>query len=163
MRSFPARLAVAALLLVSLHGCAFARAVLGGQFQRPSLAFQRIQARGWSLQGVDLDVVFRVKNPNDLGLEVARVDYQFEVEGHRIVRGSPNRGVRIPANGSRDLVFPAQVRFAEVLPAVTAIFTRDTLRWRATGTLGVETPIGILDYPLTRSGHVEVPDLRKLR
>ena len=157
------RLFAAALLLLSLNGCAYAKAALCAAFQKPELSFQRIEASRWSLDGVDLNVVFRVKNPNDLALEVAKVDYQFEVEGHRILRGSPNRGVSLPANGSKDLVFPARVRFVEVLPAVTAIFTRDNLRWRASGTLGVETPIGILDYPLTRSGHVQVPDLRKFR
>ncbi len=157
------RLALAALLLLTLNSCALAKAALCSAFQRPEVAFQRIEAARWSLDGVDLNVIFRVKNPNDLALEVAKVDYQFEVEGHRILRGSPNRGVQLPANGSRDLVFPARVKFLEVLPAVTAIFTRDNLRWRASGTLGVETPIGILDYPLTRSGQVEVPDLRKFR
>lgn len=163
MRKPSGRLVLAALLFLSLNGCAYAKAALCSAFQRPEVAFQRIEASRWSLEGVDLNVVFRVKNPNDLALEVAKVDYQLEVEGHRILRGSPNRGVSLPANGSRDLVFPARVRFLDVLPAVTAIFTRDTLRWRASGTLGVETPIGILDYPLTKSGHVQVPDLRKFR
>lgn len=163
MRTPSGRLLAAALLLLSLNSCAYARAALCGAFDKPTLSFQRIEASRWSLDGVDLDVVFRVNNPNDLALEIAKVDYQLEVEGHRVVRGSPNRGVSLPANGSTDLIFPARVRFVEFLPAVSALFTRDTLRWRASGTLRIETPIGILDYPLTRSGHLQVPDLRKFR
>jgi LEA14-like dessication related protein len=163
MRKVSGRLVLAALLVFSLPGCAYVKAALCNQFQRPDVAFQRIEAQNWSLDGVNLNLVFRVKNPNDLALEVAKVDYQLEVEGHRILRGSPNNGVSLPANGTRDLVFPARVRFLDVLPAVTAIFTRDALRWRASGTLGIQTPIGILDYPLSRSGNVAVPDLRKFR
>ena len=163
MGKLRARTIAAALLLLSLNGCAYLRAALNGGFKRPSLSFQKIEAAGWSLDGVDLNVVFRVDNPNDLALEIAKVDYQFAVEGHRVLQGSPNRGVRLPANGTRDLVFPARVKFIEVLPAVTALFTKDTLRWQATGTLGVDTPIGILEYPLTKSGAVKVPDARKFR
>jgi LEA14-like dessication related protein len=156
-----ARLVLAALFFLSLNGCAVVRAALCKAFERPTLSFQKIEAARWSLDGVDLNVIFRVDNPNDLALEIAKVDYQFEVEGHRVFQGSPNRGVQLPAKGSRDLVFPARVRFIEVLPAVTAIFTKSNLRWKASGTLGVDTPIGILDYPLSKSGRVAVPDLKK--
>lgn len=157
MRISSLRLVVTALLLVPLSGCAAAKAVLSSAFERPSLAFQRIEASGWSADGVDLNVVFRATNPNNLALEIAQVDYALAIEGHRVVSGSPNRGVSLPANGSKDLVFPARVRFLDVVPVVTALFARDTLKWQASGSLGIDTPIGILAYPLSHSGQLQIP------
>jgi len=152
------------LLLAALgaSGCTALRALLG-DVTKPELTFKRLELSGLSFDAATLGVVYEIDNPYEIPIEIARVDYRLAVEGTRVFEGSPNQGVRIPAGRSREIVFPARVRYAEIARVAKSIFTKQKLGWQASGTLGVDTPVGVVSFPLSKSGTFDRPDLPEVR
>lgn len=141
-------------------GCALLQFFLGGQ--KPELRFRDVRLTSWSLDKVDLELVYELHNPYDVALRLDRVDYMLEVEGRRLLSGMPKEGLKVRARGKQVLRFPATVHFLDVIPAVTALFTKDSLSYRARGSLGVGTPLGVVALPLSHTGRIEVPKLPKI-
>lgn len=156
-------LAILALgLLLSATGCTTLRALLG-DVTKPEFTFKRVNLQGLSFESVTLGLVYEVTNPYEIPIELAEVNYKLAVEGKQVFSGSPNRGVRVPAGRSREITFPAEFRFADLGSAARAIFTKDQLGWKASGTVGLDTPVGILRFPLSKSGTLDRPDLPRVR
>lgn len=153
-------LALALCLPFVGSGCALLQPLLGGQ--KPELVFRDLRLTGWSLDKVDLELVYELKNPYDVALSLERVAYQLEVEGKRLVSGAPKKGLRVRGRGSQLLRFPATVHFLDAVPVVARLFSKDHLRYRASGSLGVGTPLGVLALPLSHAGRIDVPKLPKV-
>jgi LEA14-like dessication related protein len=157
------RLVVLALGLgLTLSGCALLGNLFHSAFKKPDLRFKTVNLRGVSLAGLDLDTVWTLNNPNRMGLSLAEIDYTFFVEGKQVVAGAPRKGLQIGANKKSDLTFPADIKFAELAPALGVFLNKDQASWRAQGHIGVKTPIGIVRLPLSREGSFEVPKIPTL-
>lgn len=135
---------------------------LSRSFQKPTLSFKSVALSDVSLGGLSLNLTYVLDNPNPLGLSLAEIDYALFVEGHQVVAGKPQKGLEIPASGKRDLVFPANVKFEELAPALATFLTKDVATYRAQGHVGVETPIGLVRIPLSREATFEVPKVPTL-
>jgi LEA14-like dessication related protein len=150
---------LAALAFVLGSSCATLQQLLAASVQKPTLTFKSATLADVSLGSATVNLNFRLDNPNPFGLSLASVQYQLLVEGHQVVAGQPPNGLSIPPSGSADVVFPANVKFADVSPVVETFLTKDVASYTARGTLGVETPIGIVTLPVEQSGTFPVPKL----
>ena len=155
-------LALLLVLAVAGSGCTTLRALFG-DVTKPEFNFKRLKLEGMSFDSVTLGLVYEIDNPYEIPIELAHVDYQLAVEGKRLFSGSPNQGVKIPAGRKREITFPAQVRFAELGSAVKSIFTKSSLAYRASGNVGLDTPVGMLKFPISKSGNFDRPDLPTIR
>lgn len=156
------RILVAALCLSVLSGCAYLRQFLnaaGPAFNQPSFNFRTMVLQDISLGGLNLDTVWDLANPNPVGISLASVDYALFIENKQVVAGAPKNGLQIAAQGSTELHFPANIQFADVAAVVETFLTKDMASWRAEGGLGVQTPIGVIRFPIAREGQFEVPKL----
>lgn len=148
------------VLLAGTSGCALWRMITGEK--QPELTFKEVRFAGWSLDSVQLDLVYELDNPWDVPLRLAEVAYQLEIEGRRVVSGAPKTGLRIEPRRKQILTFPATVHFLDVVPTVRALFSKDALTYRASGRLGVKTPVGVVGLPLSKTGRIDVPKLPSL-
>lgn len=160
MRSRIFVVVLALCLPLMAGGCALLQAFLGGQ--KPELRFQEVKLTSWALDKVDLELVYELHNPYDVALRLDEVIYQLEVEGRRLVSGMPEEGLTVRGKGKQLLSFPATVHFLDVVPVVTALFSKESLAYRASGSLGVGTPVGVVALPLSHTGKIGVPKLPKI-
>jgi LEA14-like dessication related protein len=152
-------LAPALLLVLALGGCAELQKIAAGAFERPRLTFRSASLQALDLEGATIGFTYDVQNPNSFGAKVARLSYGVEVEGTRVVTGEMPGGLTVPANGTAPMTFPVRVRFRDV-PGIAALFgRRDAIAYRLSGTIGVETPLGVLDLPLSHEDRVTLPRL----
>ena len=158
----PLRIPLFAAALVALAGCANLQDLLNQSFQKPTLTFERADLKDVSLGGATLELVYRLNNPNAVGISLASVDYALAIEGHPLVSGKPPNGFQIPANGSTEVTFPATVRFAELGQALSVFLSKDVAHYQAQGHLGVQTPIGVVTLPLSKSGSFQVPKVPQI-
>jgi len=147
------------LLAATLAGCAGVEKVLTTGFQKPKLVFQSFTPRELDLEGVTLGLVYRIDNPNAIGLPLANVDYKVDVEGRQAVSGSSRTGLRIPANGSAPLELPIRLRYADVPGLLTNLATKERLGFHVQATAGIETPVGVIGIPFSYTGEVERPKM----
>lgn len=143
------------LTLVTLSGCA----TLKQLFKRPSLSFKTARLSSASLSDATVDVVYEVRNPNSFGLSLAKVDYAFFVEGKQVVAGAPRKGLQLKPKGSSELVFPANVRFADIAPVVQTFLNKDAALFKVQGSIGIDTPLGVLPFSLEKEGTFEIPKI----
>lgn len=146
-------------LALAASGCAALNQLLKGAFQQPRVSFKTAQLQDLSLGGATVNLVWQVQNPNPFGLEVAGVDYRFDIEGKQLAAGKPPNGFDLRAGGSSELQFPVGVRFQELVPALQQLLTRDSVAYKAAGNIGIRTPLGILKFPISHEGTFPVPKL----
>ena len=149
------------LLLPLLAGCALLRSALSSAFEQPTLTFRDARLPSIDFEGAELDLVFLVTNPNAMGLDLAKASYALQVEGRQVVAGAPKNGLVIPAHGTAEVTFPARFRWNEVAPALEALFAQDQVHYKASGELGVNSPIGVVTLPLEHEGTFAAPKMPK--
>jgi LEA14-like dessication related protein len=131
-------------------------------FSQPDFTFQRVAITDLSLGGLTLDTVWALKNANAVSLSLASVQYALFIDGKQVLAGSPAQGLTIGAQSTSELHFPANIQFADVAAVVAVFLNQDTAQWKAEGSLGVDTPIGIIKLPLAHQGTFEVPKIPEL-
>jgi LEA14-like dessication related protein len=152
------KILVALLLPALLSACAAVQDLAKAAFQEPRLTFRSASIDALDLEGATLGFTWDVENPNAIGIDLARAAWQIEVEGTRVAAGDLPAGVKIPANGKAPLTFPVRVRFRDV-PGIVSLIGggKEDLGYRLSGSLGLRTPIGVLDLPMSHSDRVKLP------
>ena len=148
--------------MLLLSGCAALTEVLAAAFQKPSFNFKTARLANLSFEGLTLDTVWQLDNPNPIGLSLARADYRLSVEGKQVIAGSPPQGLQIPPQGSAELTFPAGIKLRDIFPLAQDLATKEFAQYRVEGTVGIQTPIGVIDFPLAYENKFEVPKVPKV-
>jgi LEA14-like dessication related protein len=155
-------LPLAALVLPAAlgAGCAGLKELARTAFQEPRLDFRSASVDALDLEGATIGVHVDLTNPNAFGLDVAKVTWAFDAEGTRVASGDMPGGLRIPATGTAPLAFPVRVRFRDV-PGIAGLLGRrqDSLRYGVKGSVGVRTPVGVVELPVAHEGRLPLPGL----
>jgi LEA14-like dessication related protein len=151
---------IAVAVLVLAAGCAGLQDLARSAFREPKLTFRSASVQALDLEGATVGLLFDLQNPNSVGVELARAAWAVEVDGTRIGSGDMPGGLAIPANGTAPVTLPVRVRFADVPGIVSLLGSgKDALPYRVSGSIGVKTPLGVLDLPLSHSDQVKLPRL----
>ena len=152
-----------ALALSALAGCAdLLKLLQTTSFQNPTLSFVRATPRSLQLDQLTLDVTFRVENPNPQGLSLARASCALALEGKTVASTAPQAGLEIPASGAAEVIFPTTVRLGELAGGLQAALEKKVLHWKASGELGVQSPLGVIALLLSAEGDLPVPQPPKV-
>ena len=147
------------LIVPLLAGCAALQQLLAGAVEKPTLNFKDAHLEHVDLAGADLTLVYQVNNPNSVAIDVAQADYALQIEGKPLASGKPPNGFKIAAKGASDVGFPAHVQWADLVPAVEALFRQDSVKYKASGTVGLNTPVGLVSLPLEHEGTFAPPKM----
>lgn len=147
------------LASLALAACAGVQDMLSGAFEHPRLHLESVEVEAVDLEGATAVARYRVENPNGFSVPVARLSYQLDVEGQRVVAGALPGGLRLPARGAAPLVIPVRVRYGDVPAFLEHVARRDRLAYRVAGSVGFDTALGPVDLPWSHSGEVPLPRL----
>lgn len=145
---------------LALSGCAALNQIAASAFQKPRLTFRSASLQSIDLEGATLGFAFDLENPNGFGLSVARLGYGVELEGTRVATGQMPGGLQIPASGKTPITFPVRVRYRDV-PGIISLLgkQRDAIAYRLSGAVGVKTPVGVIDLPMSHQASLPLPKL----
>lgn len=154
------KLLIAVLLPVALAGCAGLRDAARSVLQQPKLTFRSASLQALDLEGATLGFNFDLENPNSFGVNLAKIGWGVEVEGTRIATGDLPGGLAVKARGKAPVTFPVRVRFRDV-PGIVSIIGggRSQLGYRLFGNVGVRTPVGVIDIPMSHTDVLKLPSL----
>lgn len=128
-----------------------------GGFKKPTVAYRSASLSDVSLSGATLNVVTNVDNPNAVGLSLTDVDYKLSIDGSQVATGKPPEGLEIPANGNADVTLPASFKFTDLGQAVSTVLEKGSAGYKAEGTIGLKTPVGVVRVPLSHEGTFKLP------
>lgn len=156
MRKTAPALAAMALLLA----CADLKDLAQAAFLAPKLSFRSASLEALDLEGATVAFTFDVENPNSIGVDVARGAWGVEVEGARVAAGELAGGLVIPPNGTGPVTFSVRVRYGDV-PKIASLISsgKDEVAYRLFGNVGIRTPLGVLDVPLSHQDSLKLPSL----
>jgi len=126
-----------------------------------TLTFKTARLANLSFEGLTLDTVWQLDNPNAIGISLARADYQLTVEASRWWRGLLRRASRFPRRAAPSSPSP-QHQARRHLSARRDLATKDYAKYRVAGTVASTLRLGVLDFPLAYEGQFEVPKVPKV-
>jgi LEA14-like dessication related protein len=151
----------AVLALLLLTGCAEVGKLAASVVVPPKLTFRSVNVRDLDLEGATLAFDFDVQNENGFGLSVARIAYALDVEGTRLDGTAPG-GLKLPARAKAPLTLTAHLRYRDLPTLAALVGKKDAVRYKLSGNVGVETPLGVLDLPVSHEDRLDLPRLPQL-
>jgi LEA14-like dessication related protein len=148
------------LLAFFLVSCAEVQKLARSSVKDPKLTFRSASLQALDMEGATVAFTWDLENPNGFGVDLARVGWTVDVERTRIAAGDLPGGLQVKANATAPVTFPVRVRFQDVPGIVSLLGSgKDVIGYRLAGTLGVRTPIGIIDLPLSHEATLRLPSV----
>lgn len=146
------RLALAALALLNLAGCA----TLARQaFAPPVVEVKDVKVASIGLTGGTLNVTLSVSNPNEYRIDATRVTYRFFVDSTPIVSGEVDKLLTLENRGVSELVLPVSFGYRELGIAMREYTSKGALQYRVVGEFTLATPFGNITRPYSGTGRVQ--------
>lgn len=125
----------------------------------PKVRFDDVKLGKPDWQGVDAEFVVAVDNPNPVGIKLANWTWDLDIAGSDLLAGDQQDGAELKAAGASKLAIPARLQFADLLNVGKAAKGQAEVPFTVSGTMGFNTPLGVVNVPWKDSG--KLPVLRK--
>jgi LEA14-like dessication related protein len=140
---------------------------LGINFREPDVQLDHAVVRGVGLTGGNLDLVLKVKNPNNFTLEGTKLQVGLDVEGSHLGDVTYDSDFAVSENGETTITLPLRFGWSGVGSAVRAALSYGELPYKMKGQATLRLPAGaetVVSFthegraPLIRSGgNVAIP------
>jgi len=140
---------------------------LGNDFREPDIQLDHAVVRGVGLTGGNLDLVVKVKNPNNFTLQGTKLQLGIDVEGSHLGDVTYDNDFAVTENGETTLTLPLRFGWSGVGSAVRAALSYGDLPYKMKGQATLRLPGDVKPVvsfthegrvPLTRAaGNVAIP------
>lgn len=144
----------ALFLAAMLSSCAS----LKESIKKPEVSVQQAKITGISLNGMDVDFVLGVKNPNPIGLSLDGLSYKLDIEEKTLLKGKTAHKLKLAANGQSTLTLPLALAFKDMFDGASALVKQEKVRYA----LGGDIDFGLFQLPYKTSGTLDVPSMPKV-
>jgi len=145
-----------AALILAGAGCADLRRTLG--IDTPSAKVVGMNLKDIGVETATMVFDVEVTNPLAAPLPLANLDYALASGGQGFLSGKAPLEGSVPAGSARTLQLPVQIRYSELLKALSGVQPGTVVPYEAEVGLSVEPPAGgPLRLPLKKEGQVPVP------
>lgn len=130
---------------------------------KPTLSFQKFELKGIDFEKADVDFIFKLDNPNPVGLNIAKFDWNLALADQPFLDGVRDKGWELPASGERNLRLPVAINWQKLIETGRAVKGQDEIPFKLNGRFTIETPLGPLTLPYQHDGQLPLlhkPELR---
>ncbi len=126
-----------------------------------SVADQRLTHLDFKRVNLAFDI--QVDNPNPVGIQLAGLDYDLKLAGHRFATGSQNKQMQLKPSASSKFELPLSMSFQEIYQGIGKLKGKDQISYELATGLMIDVPLlGKLRYPVTTKGTLPLPKLPKV-
>lgn len=132
----------------------------GGDFSSfiPTVKFDRLDVKNLDFEHIDTDFVFKVHNPDPVGIPLERFNYDLAFEGVNIISGDAKDQLQLNPDATSEIALPVSLIFASIYELIDATRGEDTVGFALNGNFGFDSDIGPVD--VTYEAEDEFPALR---
>lgn len=149
------RYALALLAVTTTFHCASLAKKI---FDPPQVGVERVEFQKLHIAGVDLIVHIKINNPNSIGATLNHLDYTFDIDGERLLKGKKEDKTTILSNNASFIALPISVSYAGLRTGVAGALAKKSLPYAFAGKIVLDTPIGDMAFDLNDKGEIPVPD-----
>lgn len=143
-----------------LMGCDALQAL---NLQKPTASLKGVNFDKISLEGATLVFDVQVDNPYSAALPLTNLDYGLTTGTKPLFTGKAAVAGSIPANSSKTIALPAQIRYLDLINAFKGIKPGTSIPYKAQLGLLMDTPVtSNLRLPITKEGELTVPTVSDL-
>lgn len=127
-------------------------------FDPPQVGVERVELKSIALTGAELIVHVKINNPNSIGATLNYLEYTFDVDGERLIRGQKNDKIAVAAKNLSVFTLPLTVNYAGLKAGISGALSKKSLPFNFIGKVVLDTPVGDLAFDLAEKGEIPVPD-----
>ena len=150
IRSRPVVRVLSVVTLASLLGAC------GASLRPPQLQVQKLDLGKATLAGLNAEVFFTVRNPNEQPLSVDHFEYDLFVNGNRLGRGDVDQRLELQPFESQPVVSRFQLSWLSLPGSVKSVLDRDRAEAEVKGTFYVRSGGGYKKLGFESRGQVDL-------
>ncbi|MDD2318485.1 MAG: LEA type 2 family protein [Geobacteraceae bacterium] len=138
------------LSLLFLTACSMA-------VQKPTVALKDVRFAGLNGDGISLNFLLDVTNPNTFDLPLQGYSYEVRLMTLPLARGESKDSLSFYGKTSTDMLIPVRVSYADILEIIKHNPGLKEIPYQLHANLNLGTPLGAIAVPVTKGGTVTVP------
>ncbi|MBV6493260.1 MAG: hypothetical protein LDLANPLL_01276 [Turneriella sp.] len=146
--------AFAALVFFTLSCASLVKKI----FDPPQVALDRVEMQNIDFTGVDVILHIKINNPNSIGATVKSIEYTFDVDNDRLLKGKKEEKTVIAANDLSIVSVPVSLNYSGLKTGVIGALSKKELPYILKGKIVLDTPVGDLSFNIDNAGAIPVPD-----
>lgn len=153
------------MLFIAIAACAAVIAGAAGCVgMSPRITYKTAQITDINVEGASVNFLFEVRNPNIFGISNALVDYQLLVQDTRVIE-KDNVSFNVGANGTTEVIIPADVNYMDVYKSAQAIINsllagEKSVQYTLNTTFHMSALFFNWDTPVTVKGEIPLPEVK---
>jgi len=152
------RAALAILLLALAAVCAGCTAIARRVLAEPPVRWESATVTGVNREAANLDLEFRVTNPNRVSLPLGAIDYRLSVDGRPLLAGSRRDRVELAGRAETAVSLPVTLRFRDLGNVLGDLMTGGTPAYEVDAEFLVLLPAtGGVRIPVVHKGRLPIP------
>ncbi len=148
-----------------LSGCAELLQLLQqSNIQKPSASVIDAKLSGLSFSKADLLFDIKIDNPNNVGINLAGLDYGLKINNFSLFSGTKDDPLNIAAKGSSTIQVPLSLKYDDIYKTVKTLTGQDKSTYTFEGGVSFDLPVlGKIRLPLSKSGELPLLKLPKIK
>lgn len=122
----------------------------------PKIRFDRFEVKNLTFEQIDTVFILEIDNPYPVGIDLGSFSWGLQLAGNDFLSGKDKKGSNIEASGTSKLRIPVSLGFQQIFATVTDLQGKDSVPFRFSGHVGVNTPLGQLKLPYQAKGDMPV-------
>jgi LEA14-like dessication related protein len=123
----------------------------------PHLTFRSASVVSAGFEGVELAVALDVENPNPYALPVVHLAHTVTVDGVPAFSGVAGATAAVPSGGTFPVLLKVVLPYGRIPAIGERLVAGQPIAYAVTGSVGLQTPAGVMDLPLGWEGTLPVP------
>jgi LEA14-like dessication related protein len=124
---------------------------------KPEIAVKSVNIAGVDREGVKMDFLLAVTNPNSYGLKLTGYTYNLLVSDLPLAKGENHDVVEFSGNTTTDFRLPVRITFRDLLEILKRRPDPENIPYRLTAGLDLHAPFGRVAIPVDKNGTFAVP------
>ncbi len=157
---------IIAILLTStmvLNSCSIINGLVKERVKEPKVDFLDAKISGLSLEAVDLLFDLKIYNPNNIGVKLAKFDYDLLLNGNPFVNGNQNKGIEIPSLGEENIQLPLTLKYSDIYRTFQNLREEGLSNYQMKFGLSFDVPVlGAIRIPVSKSGELPMIKIPKI-
>lgn len=130
-------------------------------FTKPTVSLDTYTIDSLSFKKIDSTIFINIENPNDIGLELKKVEYSVDINDIKnVAEGSTKKVVKIAKNSSKNTIeVPVSINNSQIFYTLKSILKEpEKVNYSVAGKVYFSTPLGDLPIPFTKSSYIDNSD-----
>ncbi|HGJ64667.1 TPA: hypothetical protein ENS27_04675, partial [bacterium] len=151
------------VLALSINSCSIINGLVKERVKEPKVDFLDAKISGLSLEAVDLLFDLKIYNPNNIGVKLAKFDYDLLLNGNPFVNGNQNKGIEIPSLGEENIQLPLTLKYSDIYRTFQNLREEGLSNYQMKFGLSFDVPVlGAIRIPVSKSGELPMIKIPKI-